>query len=53
VHEAFGWDLEAMEKLSLDGITACWAPDDEKAALRDRFESEFAALREEYGLPAR
>jgi adenosine deaminase len=53
VHEAFGWDLEAMEQLSLDGITACWAPDDEKAALRARFEADFATLRAEFGLPTR
>jgi adenosine deaminase len=50
VHEAFGWDLETMEQLSLDGIEACWAPDDEKAALRTRFNREFAELRAEFGL---
>ena len=51
VHEAFGWDLEAMEQLSLDGIEACWAPDDEKAALRARFAQEHTALRTEFGCP--
>jgi adenosine deaminase len=50
VHEAFGWDLEAMEQLSLDGIEACFAPDDEKAALRTRFTREHDELRTEYGL---
>jgi adenosine deaminase len=53
VHEAFGWDLEAMEQLSLDGIEACWAPDDEKAALRARFYEEFDELRVEHGLEPR
>ena len=53
VHEAFGWDLEAMEQLSLDGIEACWAPDDEKAALRARFYEELDELRVEHGLEPR
>ena len=42
-----------MEAISLDGIEACWAPDDEKAALRDRFGAEFDALRTEHGLAPR
>ncbi len=49
VHEAFGWDLETMEQLSLDGIEASWAPEDEKAALRRRFHAEFDRLRAEHG----
>ncbi len=53
VATAFDWDLEAMEQLSLDGIEASWAPDDEKAALRTRFLGEFDALRAERGLPSR
>ena len=53
VADAFGYSLEDMEAISLDGITACWAPDDEKDALRSRFEAEFDQLRSEYGLPAR
>ncbi|MEY2571084.1 MAG: adenine deaminase [Acidimicrobiaceae bacterium] len=53
VHDAFGWDLETMEQLSLDGIEACWAPDDEKAALRQRFTAEHAVLRTEHGLAPR
>ena len=51
VHEAFGFDLETMEQLSLDSVEACWAPDHEKAALRARFNAEFDELRSEYGLP--
>ena len=53
VAQAFDYSLEEMEAISLDGITASWAPDDEKAALRRRFEAEFDQLRLEYGLPAR
>ena len=53
VARAFDYSLEDMESLSLAGIDACWAPDDEKAALRRRFEQEFADLRAEHGLPAR
>lgn len=50
---AFDYSLEEMEAISLDGITASWAPDDEKAALWTRFEAEFDQLRAAYGLPAR
>jgi hypothetical protein len=42
-----------MEAISLAGVDACWAPDDEKRALRARFEREFDELRAERGLPAR
>ena len=45
VRSAFGYDLETMESLSLAGIDASWAPEDEKKALRSRFEGEFAAVR--------
>ncbi len=53
VSAAFGYDLETMEQLSLDGIDAWWAPDDEKAALRHRFAAEFDDLRARHGLPPR
>jgi adenosine deaminase len=53
VARAYGYSLEDMESIALAGITACWAPDDEKQGLRTRFEQEFADLRAEYGLPAR
>jgi adenosine deaminase len=53
VWSAYGYSLEDMEQLALDGITASFAPDDEKAALRRRFETEFDALRTERSLPAR
>ena len=53
VSRAFGWDLETMEAISLDGIEACWAPDDEKAALRARFAAELDALRAEHGMAPR
>jgi adenosine deaminase len=53
VSEAFGWTVAEMEQISLDGIEACWAPDDERVALTERFEREFNGLRRQYGLPAR
>ena len=39
--------------ISLAGIDACWAPDDEKQALRRRFAGDFDQLRNEHGLPPR
>jgi hypothetical protein len=42
-----------MESISLAGIDASFAADDEKRALRERFLDEFDALRVEYGLAAR
>ena len=53
VAEAYDYPLEEMEAISLDGIEASWAPDDEKADLRRRFCAEFDALRSEFGLPPR
>ena len=53
VSESFGWDLETLEQLSLDAIDASWAPDDEKAALRARFATEFHQLRTAYGAAER
>jgi adenosine deaminase len=53
VADAFGWDLETMEELSLDAIDASWAADDEKAALRSRFALEFDQLRIDNGLGQR
>ena len=51
VAHAFGYDLEEMEAISIAGIDACWAPDDEKKQLRSRFATEFNLLRQEHGLP--
>jgi adenosine deaminase len=51
VQEAFGWDIDTMEQLSLDAIDACWAPEHEKASMRGEFDAEFAALRAEFGVP--
>jgi adenosine deaminase len=53
VADAFGYPLEEMEQISLDGIEASWAPEDEKAALRSRFLREFDELRSAFDLPAR
>lgn len=52
VATAFGYDLEEMEQVSLDGIESSWAPDDEKRAMHASFAAEFNALRAEYSLPA-
>lgn len=51
VARAFDYSLEDMEAISLAGIEACWAPDDEKGRLRSRFTTEFDQLRTEHGLP--
>lgn len=53
VADAFGYDLEAMEDLSLDSIEAAFMDDAEKAATRAAFGAEFDALRAEAGLPPR
>jgi adenosine deaminase len=53
VARAYGYSLEDMEAISLAGVDACWAPDDEKDALRARFTAEFDQLRAENGLPSR
>jgi adenosine deaminase len=50
---AYGYSLDEMEQISLDGIEASWAPDDEKRTMAAQFLGEFDALRSEYGLPAR
>jgi adenosine deaminase len=53
VARAFDYSLEDMEDISLAGIDACWAPDDEKQALRRRFAGDFDRLRDEHDLPQR
>ena len=53
VADGLGYPLATTEEISLAGITASWAPADEKTALRARFLAEFDQLRSEYGLPAR
>ena len=52
VASAYGYSLEEMEQISLDGIEASWLPDDGKVAMRSRVLGEFDALRSEFGLPA-
>jgi adenosine deaminase len=51
VHQAFDWDLETMEDLALAGITACWAPPEEKVELRAQFIEAFEELRSTNHLP--
>lgn len=53
MQDAFGYDLAAMEDISLTALDASFAPDDEKRALRTRFLTEFDELRAERGLPPR
>jgi adenosine deaminase len=51
VWRAFGWDLETMEQLGFDAIDGCWAPEDEKRALRTEFAAEHTRLRAAHGVP--
>lgn len=53
VASAYGYSLEQMEQISLDGIEASWMPEDEKASMRARFLGEFDTLRAEFGLARR
>jgi adenosine deaminase len=53
VQQAFGWTLESMEDLSLAGITASWAPPEEKAELTGHFLRSFEQLRSTHNLPSR
>ena len=53
VADAYGYDLETMEDLSLDSIEATFMDDAEKAATRSGFIAEFNSLRAEEGLPPR
>ncbi len=53
VADAYGYSLEEMEQISLDGIEASWMADDDKAAMRARFLAEFDALRAEFELAPR
>ena len=53
VADAYGYDLETMEDLSLDSIEATFMDDAEKAQTRSGFVAEFNAIRAEEGLPPR
>lgn len=44
VADAFDYQFADIAAISLAGIDACWAPDHERDALRDRFTRELAAL---------
>lgn len=50
VADAFGYNLDDVESLSLAGIDASWMSDDEKHSMRDSFTAQFATLRAEYEL---
>jgi adenosine deaminase len=47
VHRQLGADLDELERAVLDAVDASFAPEAEKASLRDELSSEFAALRSE------
>jgi adenosine deaminase len=47
---AFNLSIDQVEQISLAGIDASWAPANEQATLRQRFRSEFAALRHEFAM---
>lgn len=53
VAAAYGYSLEEMEQISLDGIEASWMSDDEKASMTTSFCVEFDSLRSEFGLAPR
>lgn len=53
VAAAFGYSLEQMEQISLDGIEASWMPDDDKVRTASGFRAEFDSLRAEFGLAPR
>jgi adenosine deaminase len=53
VTDRFGYDADTIEDITLDAISASWAPADEQAALRQRFVTEMADLRVRHGLAPR
>jgi adenosine deaminase len=53
VTDRFDYDADTIEDIALDAIDACWAPEDERAALRKRFVDEMVILREKHGLAPR
>lgn len=53
VASAYGYSLEQMEQISLDGIEGSWMADAEKASMRSVFLAEFDTLRAEFGLAPR
>jgi len=48
VASTFGFDLDVVEGICLDGVEASWADEVDKVALRAEFVAEFAALRQEF-----
>ncbi|MBA3336576.1 MAG: adenosine deaminase [Chloroflexia bacterium] len=45
-----GYDADALQRLSLNAVDACFLPDNEKQALRFKFQNEFVALRSRLSL---
>lgn len=48
--EAFGWGADMIEALTLNAVRAALLPNDQKAALEQRFKAEFARLRAQLGV---
>ena len=46
----WGYDPDGLQRIALNAVDVAFLPDHEKAVLRDTFQGEFAALREELGL---
>jgi adenosine deaminase len=46
VSDTFGWEVDTVEKLSLNAVRASLLPDDRKAAMESQFQAEFARLKE-------
>jgi adenosine deaminase len=48
----WGYDADGLQRIALNAVEAAFLSDEDRAAMRATFDSEFAALREELGLPA-
>ena len=51
--DAFGFDVEALEQISLNALRASFLPANRKNAMEREFLTEFAQLRQELGFPTR
>jgi adenosine deaminase len=48
------WDYDAdgLQRIALNAVDVSFLPEDEKTQLRESFEAEFGALRQELGFPS-
>jgi adenosine deaminase len=49
--QSWGYDADGLQRIALNAVEASFLPTSERAALRARFEGEFASLRAELGIP--